>query len=96
MTLPKPLGLEFQEKISHTIIKKRYSKKDKVESEVVEETEEQRMKRTKHFNNYAAKLLMQMNLTTDPNGNIYFNDLLFILIKRIYTSNFKIKSGSIS
>ncbi len=51
----------------------------------------ERMMRTRNFKNFAAKSLMQMNVCVDPQGDLYFNDLLYAFIRRVYTKLIKCK-----
>lgn len=69
-----------------------------IQEEVVEKPEEQIL-RKKQYKNTAGKAVMRMNLTTDQQGNIYFNDVLFGFIKRsymkIYNKNLTLKGTEI-
>ncbi len=63
------------------------------------ETREEKIIRRKQYNNTAAKAIMRMNLTTDQQGNIYYNDILFGFMKRsymkIFNKNLTAKGGEI-
>lgn len=39
---------------------------------------------------------MQMNVCIDPHGDLYFNDLLYAFIRRVYTKFIKCKPQSIA